>query len=102
MIEKPITLDEAITQLAGEMDSYRGLLASPGWKALDMEIAKRVEEQREFCASSCDKYEDLRFAQGQIAAYRWIPEHFDEVAKELDRLLALQKEQEASETEAKE
>lgn len=86
MIEKEYkTLDEAINAATIQVDSYKELLSSRGWKDLEAEIEFQVASLQEML-TTCD-LDKVRDLQGQIAAFRWIRIHFDEVAENLERLM---------------
>lgn len=79
------TLDEAINAAAKQVDGYKELLASRGWKDLETEIEFHVAGLQEML-TTCD-LDKVRDLQGQIASFRWIRNHIDEVAENLERLM---------------
>ncbi len=86
MIDKKLPLEDEVNAVAMQVDGYKVMLASRGWKDLQSEIDFHVAEQQDLLQDPKINLEMVRFHQGQIAAFRWLMGHFDEVAEHLEEI----------------
>lgn len=84
MKEKNMPLPDAIILVAAEVDAYRQLKESQGWKNWEAEIDDYLAAlQKELCVCSLERVPKL---QGEISGLRWMLSIPDQVAEHLELL----------------
>lgn len=97
MIDKKLPIEDEVNALAAQVDGYKAMRASKGWKDLQAEIDYHVAGLEKML-KTCD-LDKVRALQGEIAGFEWIQTHFREAAELLDLLMAKVREDKAETTD---
>lgn len=89
-IAENVPLDDQINAVAAQVDGYTAMLSGKGWKDLQAEIDLWVAEKQDLL-QTCE-LDKVRELQGNIAAFKWLMGHFEEVAEHLEVLQKVLKE----------